>query len=726
MPECKKRELEALKNMNEKSSGSEQEISGLADSKGKPEVSPTISVNDQKLKSSPPPKDQGNENYSVVDKTFMETQEAIEHLTSKEQTFLLPPAYWDTVIEKEEARSDTDVGEKKSVTSPSLAAARSRSLFSPIKDFDLSSFDDELAENNNLNDGPFSLASLSLFANDLAYKEDTKEDSVRETLNLVEKLKSEMARKKNSNSGENIDTTLSSAVSDVTENMVVSEDSESVKRESPEKTCLEAVSVEEPVKEKVNVEDKETQPIEQHPAVEMFSSESYPSDILQPKPNATPNKEPVSISEAVNNTNVTWPQPLQPYDESASPYTQDVTMTDRWSESAMIPSRRSDCSSLSVSSNSSSSSTYSENHQTNESVSNVENVPGVDNVPSLEIPQHLQKSVTDLLRPNFNAVDAPENVYNYEDHFQTTFASTTPKSDKSIYPNVPPVSQPPSMFTTPVSFDPMPSFSNAGPIMAKPYIQPLTIQTPCAAIASFTTTSQNMAMINSLISPVAPLSSDEVIATPVSGNSVNFDEKFAELVSESAGISANVTGDADVDAEKELPQLTKESKDNYCEENEKENDLLFKNVTDLSGNTAEIVRPLAEKNDNESKNDSLCKTIESAPVTSTCLDENAPVSAPVSVQTPPMKTPQTPSHKKKSPARPTRASARVSSLNKSPVAKSPIANASPALSDKVTGGKGKARESASRKNNRASAAPPNRRGRGRGRGRNALANCFYR
>lgn len=716
-----------------------------------------IPNNEQNQKAFSSQMEKDSNEYSTIDnESFMETKTAIEHLETNEQNFPLSSSCWDTMIGNKVAIKVENIldDEKKQSTSPLLSSSRNRSLFSPIKDLDLGSFDDDMnEESNNLADGSFSLTSLSFsFGSDFAYKEDTKEDSVRETLNLVEKLKLEMARKKNSHSDSG-EAPLENA-SDLNETRAIEENEEKFES-SPGKTEMEknksdesdisdnsyAVTTSSDTSTVMTTEAgavNETSSADAPPSeISIFSSCSFPSNILQQKENSSVTKEPVISNENQNEFSASWHQSAAPYEESNSPYQHDITnSTDRWSESVMIPSRRSDCSSVSISSASSSSSAYSEPHHANEIIPTAEEVVRIDEVSALEISQHMQKSVADLLRPSvsvnedqFTSSSNSESLYPYEDHLSSFVKATfnSAITDKSLYPHDPQqVTQSSSLFQAPLNYDVISNFGSTNQILNKSYVQSLSIQTPLAATASFTTTSQNMAMITSIISQVPAPSSDEIAATPVSAGSVNFDEKFADIVSESAELATDVLSNAtNIDSNKNEPSPSQKNKNNYASVNEKENNL-FTIATDVSEASVHLVRPSSNKVDSEIKAE-FHKTSEEPviTVTNSLFNDSSVRNTPVAA--PPQKTPTTCTSTKKSPGKPTRVSARVMSQNKSPAAKSPVtAVVSPAASETPPVSKSKSRDQSSRKNHRPSnKGALNRRGRGRGRGRSSFPN-FYR
>lgn len=749
VPECQKCETELISDRN-------QVLDITCNTNQKVLNSLETPNNELNQKAFSPQMEKDSNEYSNIDnESFMETKTAIEHLETNEQNFPLPSSCWDTTIDNKVPIKVENIldEEKKQSTSPVLSSSRNRSLFSPIKDLDLSSFDDDMNESNNLADGSFSLTSLSFsFGSDIAYKEDTKEDSVRETLNLVEKLKFEMARKKNSHS-DNGEAPLGST-SDLNETHVI-EENEEKPESSHRKTEMEksksdesdisdnsyAVTTSSDNSTVMTTEAgvvNETSPTDAPPsAISIFSSCSFPSNILQQKENSSVTKEPIIPNENQNEFSASWHQSAATYEESNSPYQHDIThSTDRWSESVMIPSRRSDCSSVSISSASSSSSAYSEPHHANEIIPTAEEVARIDEVSTLEISQHMQKSVADLLRPSvsvnedqFTSSSNSESLYPYEDHLSSfvkaTFNSTI--TDKALYPHDPQqVSQSSSLFQPPLNYDAISNFGNTNQILNKSYVQSMSIQTPLAATASFTTTSQNMAMITSIISQVPAPSSDEIAATPVSAGSVNFDEKFADIVSESAELATDVLSNAtNIDSNKNEPSPSQKNKSNYASVNEKENNL-FTIATDVSEASVHPVRPSSNKVDSEIKAD--FHKISEEPVitvTNSLFNDSSVRNTPVAA--PPQKTPTTCTSTKKSPGKPTRVSARVMSQNKSPVAKSPVtAVVSPAASETPPVSKSKSRDQSSRKNHRTSnKGALNRRGRGRGRGRSSFPN-FYR
>ncbi len=739
-----------------------------------PQLHSETTSSEQKSKQTTPSGESRTDNYSADDhSSLIETKAAIENLTNDEQNFLLPSGCWEpTGSDKDGAAMIPELDLNKKDDASLLSALPNRSLFSPqlIKDIDLSTFDQvehDINDNHNLSDGSGNcLTSLAFtFDNDFAaFKEDSKEDSARETLNLVEKLKLEMARKK---TGENIDCITSAPTPDVVINHVPDDEDEkdlSEKMETDDSKKEESISSENSSSQQTanissdsgsalpssELDKNNHESVLKSPSAinDLYSSCSFQREMLQSQSDAVATDRENTSSVAGNHIEE-WPLANRPYvDAHSSPYSQDVrTATDpRWSDSVMMPSRRSDCSSISSGSSSASSASFTEHQQQTSHSDDVQRLNS--SLPNLEMTSHMQKSVVaDLLRPAtsmpndnpFVATSMSDSIYSYEDQLnfvKEDFTSSQDIVDKPMYTqsaeSMVPTQTSSPMFSAPVHFDPVSSFAaGTNQFINKAFGQPLSIQPPCAATASFTTTSQNMAIITSIISPVPQLSSDEApVVTPVSNSSVNFDEKFAEMISEPADLPpetvdnnalviATPTSDKTVDNSSQS-----RIKDAYSEDKEKEN--MFSSAVDAvsevtssassSLSSANVIRPLADKNENEKKTDSTPKSHESATVTTSPRDD-------VPVTTPKVVLPQLTMTVKKSPVKPTRVSARVMSQNKSPAAKSPLATGvSPA---RVELGKGKREQagSGSRKNHRASnKTASNRRGRGRGRTRN----CFYR
>lgn len=661
------------------------------------------------------------ENYSHTAEdhsSFTETKAAIENLTNDEQNFL------SNIWESAAAATATDAGaaisnSKNDVmhvvdddddeenasekhSSPLLPALPNRSLFSPqlMKDIDLSSFDD-MNENNNLTDGSnmslMSLAGLN-FDTNFAFKESAKEDSARETNKLVEKLKQEMARKQYPGNDQ-LDLAPDALLNHIDDNVdtEISDNLNSDKLAGGERTKKD-----DDLSDSRVTRSQQEQSFSVSSDSSMLLPESDPS-LKVAQPFTGPSEDVILPKEnlAMNDTqSVAWPPSERRFDDGpqSSPYTQEMANApDRWSESVVLPSRRSDCSSASVSSRSSSSSTYSEHANQQTSHADDVGVPRLE--PPLELPQHLHKSVADFLRPAADNLFGPApagnslpDMYSYDEHplpFVKSFdppAPITPDS-KSLFAHsgVPSQAmQPPPPFSM-SGYDSVAAFTNATSLMNNAFSQPLSVAT-----ASFTTTSQNMAIIASIISPVAPppLHSDETptAATPVSSESATFEDKSANSSTSDASMTVPCLEKSLIEEvppptpqlpqpefAPSLPQLTLtqpclEESGYLLAEKEKEN--IFTNANDKANNAA----------------------------------STPPAAVPVAVkETPPS----------------------VSSV----AAKSPASSGvSPAQLEPVVT-KGRTREPSTRKsqrNNNKNTSNRRGRGRGRGRGRSRNANCYYR
>lgn len=692
--------------------------------------------------------------HTADDHSFLtETKEAIENLPKDEQNFF--SRIWESttsittsstatsIVTSDTAAAISAANSKNSIMhmivdddddnmentsekhdSPLSPVLPNRSLFSPqlMKDIDLSPFDD-MNENNNLTDNSnmslLSLSALNFDAN-FSFKENSKEDSARETKNLVEKLKQEMKRKQHSG-GDKLDSMGSAPTPDVLLNHI--DDDEDTETINDQMNADKIGSNELMKEDRISLDSCTQQPLRQEsslmnisPNSSLLLPESDPS--LRITPNMAAQAFAGSCEDAVilpkenppmsDSLQVPWPSSERRFDDGAqsSPYTN---APDRWSESVVLPSRRSDCSSVSVSSRSSTSSTYSE--PPNQQTSHGDDV-GVSRLEQpLELPPHLHKSMADFLRPAADSIfgAAPpggslSDIYSYDDH-QLPFGksafdpNTSITSDnKSLYTHSGAAPQtvqqsPVSLFapSSMSSYDSVAAFSNPSSMMNNAFSQPLSVAT-----ASFTTTSQNMAIIASIISPVAPppLHSDETptAATPVSSDSVTFEDKSANSSTSDASctmapcLEKSVTEEEPpptpqlIQPELTLPQqqpiLTQpRPEDDVYSSAEKEKENIFTNVNDLVSNASSTTVPIPSP--------------ASAPLTTK--------EAPTSVQ--------------------------------SVVAKSPASvSVSPAqLEPAVT--KGKTREPSTRKNHRnnnKNASNRRGRGRGRGRGRSRNANCFYR
>ncbi|RZB41723.1 PHD finger protein rhinoceros [Asbolus verrucosus] len=94
--------------------------------------------------------------------------------------------------------NDLDAGADKKSTPKLTQEYQNRSIFSPphMKDLDFDNLDDGfgISKDEEIMKGPLTFS----FGNTSLFKEDSKEDSARETLNLVEKLRMELSKKSTS------------------------------------------------------------------------------------------------------------------------------------------------------------------------------------------------------------------------------------------------------------------------------------------------------------------------------------------------------------------------------------------------------------------------------------------------------------------------------------------------------------------------------------------------
>lgn len=706
-----------------------------------------------------------NENYSHTSddhSSFQETKEAIKNLTNVEQNFLSDIWCSTTSVTTSStatniATSDTTAAisaanNKNSVihmivdddddeeenssekhSSPLLPALPNRSLFSPqlMKDIDLSPFDD-MNENNNLTDSSnMSLLSFSAlnFDGNFSFKESSKEDSARETKNLVEKLKQEMKRKQHTG-GDRLDSMGSAPTPDILLNHIDDdEDTEIIN----DQINVDKIGSDERMKKDDSIlldsctqQPHQQQQLQQEQSLISISSDS---NLLLPESDPSLRITPNTVAQAFTSSSenavilpkgnlpmsdslpVPWPSSERRFDDGAqsSPYTQELANApDRWSESVVLPSRRSDCSSASVSSRSSSSSTYSD--PPNQQTSHTDDV-GIPRLEQpLELPPHLHKTVADFLRPATDNIfgTAPTggslpDMYPYDEHqlpfVKSTFDPSTPimPDSKSLYTHSGAAPQtvqqsPASLFavSSMSSYDSVAAFSNASSLMNNNFSQPLSVAT-----ASFTTTSQNMAIIASIISPVAPppLHSDEMPtpATPISSDSITFEDKSANSSTSDTSctmapcLEKNVIEEdppptpqlsqLELTPSQPQPTLTQPcSEEDVFTSTEKEKENIFTNVNDVNQ------------------------------ASSTTALTPSPAPAPAAIKDAP---PSAQSVVAKSPA----------SVSVSPAQLEPV----------VT--KGRTREPSTRKsqrNNNKNASNRRGRGRGRGRGRSRNPNCFYR
>lgn len=310
-----------------------------------------------------------------------------------------------------------------------------RSIFSPqqgnkdIPDFDFDN--DMLAVEQAANEEGFGLtrdtdvrnAPLSFtFNNEFLFKDDSKEVTARETLNLVEKLRLGITKKSVPLENENI------------ENIDLNEPSKEL----------------DPPKQQPESEQKTDNTL--YNAYNKFQQQS--NEVVDV--NKVPERDKLDRSESAL-SDERWVPPSQ-RSQAESPY-QDVNDANRWSDSVVMPSRRSDTS----------------------------------NEPS---PEHRDSTTTEPLYQSIHPF--PTSVPMQMDNIQYS-----QYSDPSFILN-PPTSNQLTFMSSSRNFNPQqftlpPPFSTHQSLMPE-LNKPLHLQTPCTA--AFTSSTQNMAFTAAMISPM--------------------------------------------------------------------------------------------------------------------------------------------------------------------------------------------------------------------------------
>ncbi|KAE9539614.1 hypothetical protein AGLY_004866 [Aphis glycines] len=310
-----------------------------------------------------------------------------------------------------------------------------RSIFSPqqcnkdIPDFDFDN--DMLAVEQAANEEGFGLtrdtdvrnAPLSFtFNNEFLFKDDSKEVTARETLNLVEKLRLGITKKSVPLENENI------------ENIELINDTPKI---------LDPPKPSEPEQKTDNI---------LYNVYNKFNQQS--NEVVDV--NKVPERDKLDRSESAL-SDERWVPPSQ-RSQAESPY-QDINDANRWSDSVVMPSRRSDTS----------------------------------NEPS---PEHRDPSTTESLYQNIHPF--PSSVPMQMDNMQFS-----QYSDASFIMN-PPTSNQMSFMSSSRTFNPQqfsipPPFSTHQSLMPE-LNKPLHLQTPCTA--AFTSSTQNMAFTAAMISPM--------------------------------------------------------------------------------------------------------------------------------------------------------------------------------------------------------------------------------
>lgn len=307
-----------------------------------------------------------------------------------------------------------------------------RSIFSPqqlnkdIPDFDFDN--DMLAVEQAANEEGFGLnrdtdvrnAPLTFtFNNEFLFKDDSKEVTARETLNLVEKLRLEITKKSAPMENENI---------------------ENIELNEPPK-IFDPPKESEPEQKTDNI---------LYNAYNKFHQQS--NEVIDV--NKVPERDKLDRSESAL-SDERWVPPSQ-RSQAESPY-HDINDVNRWSDSVVMPSRRSDTS----------------------------------NEPS---PEQRDTTTTDSsyqpLHPFPTSVPIQMDNIQYSQYSDPSFVLNPPISNQLSF--MPTRTFNPQQFTLP------PSFSH--PSLIPELNKPLHLQTPCTA--AFTSSTQNMAFTAAMISPM--------------------------------------------------------------------------------------------------------------------------------------------------------------------------------------------------------------------------------
>lgn len=307
-----------------------------------------------------------------------------------------------------------------------------RSIFSPqqcnkdIPDFDFDN--DMLAVEQAANEEGFGLtkdtdvrnAPLSFTFNNEFFKDDSKEVTARETLNLVEKLRLGITKKTVPLETENI------------ENIELNEPSKSLdppKQSEPEQKADNTL----------------------YNAYNKFHQQS--TEVVDV--NKVPERDKLDRSESAL-SDERWVPPSQ-RSQAESPY-QDINDANRWSDSVVMPSRRSDTS----------------------------NEPSPENRDS-----NTAESSYQPIHPFPTSVPMQMDNLQYSQYSDPSFILNPPTSSQLSF--MPTQAFNPRQFTLP------PPFSTHSSLMPE-LNKPLHLQTPCTA--AFTSSTQNMAFTAAMISPM--------------------------------------------------------------------------------------------------------------------------------------------------------------------------------------------------------------------------------
>lgn len=309
-----------------------------------------------------------------------------------------------------------------------------RSIFSPqqcnkdIPDFDFDN--DMLAVEQAANEEGFVLtrdtdvrnAPLSFTFNNEFFKDDSKEVTARETLNLVEKLRLGITKKSVPSEHE------------VMDNIELSEPSKEL----------------DPPKQQSEPEQKTENTL--YSAYNKFQRQ--PNEVVDV--NKVPERDKLDRSESAL-SDERWVPPSQ-RSQAESPY-HDLNDANRWSDSVVMPSRRSDTS----------------------------------NEPS---PEHRDPTTTEPpyqpIHPFPTTVPMPMDNIQYSQYSDPSFILNPPTSNQLSYMNS-------SRNFNSQQFSLPPPFSTHQSLMPE-LNKPLHLQTPCTA--AFTSSTQNMAFTAAMISPM--------------------------------------------------------------------------------------------------------------------------------------------------------------------------------------------------------------------------------
>uniref|UniRef100_A0A1B6CDY1 Uncharacterized protein n=1 Tax=Clastoptera arizonana TaxID=38151 RepID=A0A1B6CDY1_9HEMI len=429
---------------------------------------------------------------------------------------------------------DSDAEPKKissRTSSLSIPLNQHRSIFSPqppSKDSavaELFDFENDiLAVDDSVHEDGFGLPRDSeemrappltfSFGSEFLFKEDSKEDSARETLNLVEKLRLEYAKKSTQSdlpeSGlqdeelpnipseeinvEQIEDTIETVKTEDTKPPSV-ENIEENKQQTIEcsvnimKHEIDQTQIELPIDSTEpnlmhSIKDNKTHNIPNYDTSEQYSG--YPPCSLSIEVDKVPGREKLDRSNSAQ-ADERWvppslPQPLHPYEVLPSPY-PEMNNRNKWADSEILPQRHSSSSSAS----STSSSSHREDLDTGKRDERDQLLPPPN--PNLLPPELVS------FHPNlpFPLSDGPPyHPYSEATPFVAPVALFAPPPTQLPFPS-PGAGLYPPPFPAPFP----------GALMPKPPEEPILLQPPCTA--AFTSSSHNMALTAAMVSPNPPL-----------------------------------------------------------------------------------------------------------------------------------------------------------------------------------------------------------------------------